>query len=169
MSSNAHLVDPLRESISQAIAGGELWLAREHYQSLVRVCGFDQEVYQGFGDLLREMREDMVAGRFYFLSGDRSPEAQECIDKFLERYKRKKLGSIQSQFPKVAQKMKIRDFPEPIQSELIGWGFEDCIRGKDESDFSDSFFCSFVAPTILIIILVSIPVGIWTILRWIFS
>ncbi len=156
------------KNIEQAMINGDLWLAREHYQSLVRVCGFDQKVYQDFANLLIEMREDLVAGRFYFLAGDRSHKAQKCISKFLDRYKRTKFGSIQSQFPKSAQKMKIREFPEPIRSELIAWGFEDFPTQDNEPKSSDVFW-SVTGPLLIILVVASIPIGLFTIIRWIFT
>ena len=59
----------LRDKISSAIEEKKLWLAREHYHSLTRVCGFDQKVYQDFGVLLLEMKEDLIAGKFFFHLG----------------------------------------------------------------------------------------------------
>ena len=115
----------LRDKISSALDEDKLWLAREHYQALTRVCGFDQKVYQEFGTLLLEMREDLVAGKFLFLAGDRSEEANRCINVFLERYKRKKFASIKSQFPRAAQRLKIDEYPDPVRSELKNWNFED--------------------------------------------
>ena len=111
-------VSEVRQQIRDAIADDKLWLAREYYSSLIRICGYDEDIYKDYADLLLQMREDLVAGKFYFLSGNRSCEAERCIDLFMQRYRRKKLVSIVSQFPKVAQNMAVEEYPEPMRSEL---------------------------------------------------
>ena len=114
------------------------------------------------------MKEDLIAGKFLFLSGDRSPEASTRIDLFLERYKKKEFRSIRGQLPGAAQRMKIDEFPEPIRSELRNWGYEDEQTIKDKVSLKDRILPVFVA-IILILVIVSIPVGLWNIVTYITS
>ena len=53
-------------------------------------------------------------------------------------------------------------------SELLGWGFEDFTSEDTESVLSDTFW-GLAMPVIVISVLLSIPVGLWTIIRWIFT
>ncbi len=168
---NKSEVADVQQKIEQALDEDKPWLAREHYSSLIRVCGYDQVIYKNFADLLIVMREDLLAGKFYFLAGDRSDQARKCIALFMGRYRRKKLGSIGSQFPKVAQRMNVQDFPEPIRSELLDWGYlgssyKSHFEGR--SDKSSRLTNSFITIAVIALLL-SIPVGIITMIDWIIS
>jgi len=138
------------QKISEALADDKLWLAREHYSSLTRICGYDQSIYKEYADLLLLMREDLAAGKFYFLSGERSGEAQRCIELFMKRYKRRKLGSIVSQFPKAAQKMAVEDYPDPIRSELSSWHFSGSIKSTRQ-DTDGCQIPSFIVGSIVVL------------------
>ena len=168
---NKSEVADVQQKIQQALDEDKPWLAREHYSSLIRVCGYDQEVYKKFADLLVLMREDLLAGKFYFLAGERSDQSSKCIALFMERYRRKKLGSIGSQFPKVAQRMDVQDFPEPIRSELLDWGYLGVsykLRFEGES-VKSSRLTNLLITIAIIALFLSIPVGIITMISWIIS
>ena len=162
-------IQELNDEISHALEKKKFWLAREHYRSLTRVCGFDQKVYQDFAMLLLRMKEDLAAGKFFFLSGDRSDEAKRCINHFLQRYKRRNFTSIRSNFPRAAQKMKIDEFPEPIKSELKEWNFRDEQTKEIEKKTPWDRLIFFGAISVFVLFIVSIPVGIWTIVNFILS
>jgi len=161
----------IQQKINQALDEDKLWLAREHYSSLIRVCGYDQDIYKKFADLLAVMREDLLAGKFYFLAGYRSDQSRKFITLFMERYRRRKLGSIGSQFPKAAQRMNVQDFPEPIRSELLGWGYSgsSCKSPFEGRKDEHNRFVNTLITLGVIALLLSIPVGIITIIDWVIS
>lgn len=159
-------VSEIQQQIKKSVADGKLWLAREHYSSLTRICGYDQSIYKDYADLLFAMREDLLAGKFYFLSGERCEESQRCIKLFMDRFRRKKLGSIVSQFPSAAQKMAVEDYPEPMRSELVSWGFSGSVKSpRNNNDGSPTLSCIF--GIIALLLLGTIPIGVLTIIKWI--
>ncbi len=157
----------LQKKISDSIAKGELWRAREDYNALIRICGFNQKIYLSFAELLLKMHENLLAGKFLFLSGNRSEEAVKDIELFLNRYKGKKFISIKSQFPLVAQKMKLEDFPEPLREEFKKWNFlDESSTNKKNSLFEKlSLYFLFI---IIAVVFISIPVGLVSMFKFLF-
>ncbi|GEM_PF-2206091 len=61
----------LYERADAAIAAGKLWRAREILQGNIALHGYDQHLFERYGQVLLQLGDAMEAGKYLFLSGDR--------------------------------------------------------------------------------------------------
>ena len=161
------------KEIQKEINEGRIWRAKEILRDKIGQSGYDKELFEDYGNVLALMHDDVTAGKSYFLSGVRNDEYQKNIDLFLEKHARTKLGSLTSQFPKSAKYQYKHDFPETIKNELFKLGLIDSPSGGHKYKYNDSFeegsldILRWVI--IIIVILISIPVGVGTIIYWIYK
>lgn len=121
----------MKHYIQEEIEAGRLWRAKELLRQEIGNSDYDRELFEDYANVLAQMKDDVNAGMFYFLSGDRSPEYQEKIKLFLSVRAKKKLGSLTSQFPHSARFLKKEHFPEPIRTELFQLGLLDSPFGEE--------------------------------------
>ncbi len=113
---------PNYEKVEKEIAEGRLWRAKEMLQGGVK-HGYDTELLERYGRLLLQMRDDLEAGRYLFLSGVRKEEYQEAISLFLSKYKSKNIDGVWNAFPKGVRDTGYEDYPENVINELEVLGF----------------------------------------------
>jgi hypothetical protein len=68
------------------------------------------------------MNDLVLAGRYLFLSGVRSPEYEPAVQLFLRQHGRGGWRSIAGAFPNAAKRLELDEFPEPVRKELAALG-----------------------------------------------
>jgi hypothetical protein len=68
------------------------------------------------------MGDDLQAGKFLFLSGQRRPEYQAAIDLFLQRYSRGGRHSLLAAFPAAVRRSSWSQLPTQVQTDLVSAG-----------------------------------------------
>jgi len=166
--------------VENEISNGRIWRAKELLKHEISTSEFDQSLYKQYADVLSLMHDDLNAGCYYFLSTDRSPEAQRKIDLFVKRWKAQKIGSLSSHFPKHAKFPKKSDYPEPMCSDLVAMKLLDQDQsegvsyagGTDEDGDNGCFGWAFVFWSIVGVFglgLVSLVGLIAYLVRWAFT
>ncbi|GJL66431.1 MAG: hypothetical protein NPIRA05_14020 [Nitrospirales bacterium] len=104
--------------IERQISLGNLWRAKEILQGRLVGSRYDTDLYERYGNVLLEMKDDLEAGKFLFLSGVQKPEYEKAKYLYLDRYGGKPTGGLFHTFPHSAQVSPIEDFPESVLAEL---------------------------------------------------
>ena len=155
----------MRENITKEIDEGRIWRAKEIIRSEIGRTSYDKDLYEEYGIVLSLMRDDLEAGKFFFLSGVRESNYTAQISLFLDRHARGGYLGLVSHLPKAAKFSRIEDFPDPIKSEIMSMGFTPpATENKNESDgLGWSWWL------VITIVLISIPVGIVTMVSWVWG
>jgi hypothetical protein len=93
----------IESTISRAadeITNGRLWRAKEILGSSVSTYGYSREVFHALAKVLRQMGDELEAGKFLLLAVDK-PSASEldAINLFLARYDDKTTVNFWQLFP----------------------------------------------------------------------
>jgi hypothetical protein len=111
-----------RDKLGDALRDGHLWRAKEILAGRVGSGPFNSEIYEHLGKLLLRMGDDLQAGRYLFLSGQRRPEYRRAIDLFVARHSRAGWQSLVAQFPSPAKRCSWSDLPNQVREELRAMG-----------------------------------------------
>jgi len=128
----AELQDVFRR-VDEALARGQVWRAKEILRGNIGQRPYDPELYRRYGRLLLKLGDLPEAGKYLFLSCDRSEDCSEAIDVYLDRFGRHGLGALYSTFPSRARLSRRSDYPEPLRSELTKLLFPEKLRQLSDS------------------------------------
>lgn len=108
---------------SEQIDEGRLWRAKEILRGNIATRGFDLELYEEYGRLLRELGEELEAGKYLFLSGANNEEYLPAIRLCLAR-----TGTsaelLRSTFPAAARDLRLEYYPSNVRDELEKRGYK---------------------------------------------
>lgn len=173
----------LEEKLKPIIEAKQYWKAKQILRSRIKnIDHYNPELFGLYGEILAKMHDDMEAGKYFFLSNLRGPDYDDKIELFISRYKntkKKKYISLSCQFPKIARYRNIKDFPEPIKSDILKLDLKtdnSVIKSKTTDSQQTSKFNTIKSGIItvlvyilVIIFIVSIPIGIVTTCKWIIN
>ena len=161
------------DQVEPLISNGEYWKARQIFQTrLGNVKECDREMYYAFANLLKEMHEDLEAGKYFFISGKRGKDIDQYIDLFFSVHTKRKLSALNGIIPASARIKNINQCPDTIKNKLIELKYKEDIKLIYNEVISESV-PDWVIISIIIgiigILLISVPVGLYTIVKWIFG
>jgi hypothetical protein len=165
----------LEEKLKPILEKKEYWKAKQILRSRIKNSDrYNPELFGLYGKVLAKMQDDMEAGKYFFLSNLRGPDYDDKIRLFLARYtntKNKRCVSLTCQFPGIARYRKIEDFPEPTRSDIIKLGLKPDASPEKEASVEKikSNIIDALIFILIIMVLVSIPIGIVTIWKWIIT
>jgi hypothetical protein len=113
---------PGDSKVDAALAAGQLWRAKEILAGRVRACPFAPGLYEQFGQLLLKMGDDLLAGKFLFLSGVRRSEYTGPIALYLGRYSRSSWQGLLASFPTAVRRACWTDLPATVRADLRAAG-----------------------------------------------
>jgi hypothetical protein len=108
----------LYERVDAEIVAGRLWRAKEILQSQISQAGYDCYLFERYARLLDRLGDKVEAGRFFFLSGKRSPESEEAISIYLGRHTRNGLKGLLGTFPRAARLKRLEQYPDVVRQKL---------------------------------------------------
>lgn len=108
----------LYERVDAEIVAGRLWRAKEILQGNIGKTGYDCDLFERYAQLLDRLGDKVEAGRFFFLSGKRSPENEEAISLYLRRYTRNGLTAFIATFPYAARLERLERYPDAVRRKL---------------------------------------------------
>lgn len=107
----------------EEIERGRLWRAKEILRGNITARGYDRELYEEYGRLLRELGDELEAGKYLFLSGTSSNEYLPAIRLYLSR-----VGAsaemLRSTFPGAARDLRLEYYPQNVRDELQKRGYK---------------------------------------------
>ena len=106
------------EKVVECLRRGELGRAREILGSRMSQSGFDPNALEQLGQVLLQMRDDVNAGRYLFLSGRQCPAYGDAIAAFLLRCRKTDLRQFVSQWPAAVRRVRIADLSPGARGEL---------------------------------------------------
>lgn len=106
------------------MAAGNIWRAKEILQGRLAGAGYDCELFLKYGEVLQQMGDLRLAGKFLFLSGHRKPEYRESIDTFLRSDCKGTFSNFWGKMPKAAHNAAAADIPLQVLNELFELGFQ---------------------------------------------
>lgn len=133
------------EEVEKQISLENFWKAKEILQGRLANSTYDVDLYEQYGLLLLQMKDEMEAGKFLFLSGVRRPEYEKSIYLYLNRYGGKATSGLFHTFPHSAQVSSVTDFPAIVLKELEKSGHKQSVLQSNarpktpESEKSDKF------------------------------
>ena len=173
-------MNDIEEKLKPLFESRQYWKAKQIVRRMIKNSNiYDPELFGLYGKVLAKMHDDLEAGKYFFLSGLRGPEYDDKINLFISRYKKsknKRYISLSCQFPKIARYRKMDDFPEPTRSDILKLGLKEeneinimeTQNSQDGSIFKkirSRIFWVFIY-LLIIIFIVSIPVGIIITCKW---
>lgn len=121
--------ETLYDRVDRAIQRGEVWRAKEILRGNIRLRGYDVELYERYGRLLLDIGEVPEAGKYLFLSGQRSPEYEEAISVYLARHVPNPEHMYFS-FPRSARLNDIDQYPQEVRRTLESFDFPVALDGR---------------------------------------
>ena len=121
--------ETLYGGVDEVIGQGEVWRAKESLRGNIRLRGYDFELYERYGKLLLDIGEMSEAGKYLFLSGQRSPEYEEAISLYLARHIPNPEYMYFS-FPRAARLNDIDGYPEEVRQTLESFDFPVGLDGR---------------------------------------
>ena len=110
------------DRVHEAVSSGQLWRAKEILAGRIGSGPFDPESCEQLGRVLLQMGDDLDAGRFLFLSGQRHAEYEPAIQLFLRRYSRAGWQSLVAAFPAAARRCTWSELPPRVREDLVAAG-----------------------------------------------
>ena len=108
----------LYQRVDEAIERGETWRAKEILRGNIGSASYDSQLYERYGRLLLDLGELVEAGKFFFLSGRRSPEYDQAIRVYLSRYPRGRPELLFYSFPSGARFRELHRYPLDVRRTL---------------------------------------------------
>lgn len=115
----------LYERVDAEIVAGRMWRAKEILQGNIVNADYDCYLFERYAQLLDQLGDKVEAGRFFFLSGKRSPENEEAISLYLRRYTRNGLTAFIATFPYAARLEQLERYPDAVRQKLEELGVTD--------------------------------------------
>jgi hypothetical protein len=116
--------------VEEALARDGAWRAKEILRGNIGSRGYCPALYRRYGELLLGLGEQLEAGKYLFLSNERSPEYEDAIAVFLARRGDCGPAGLLASFPKGARLLSVSEYPEPLRSELVHLGATGRPRGQ---------------------------------------
>ncbi|MGH1419871.1 MAG: hypothetical protein ACRBCJ_13515 [Hyphomicrobiaceae bacterium] len=113
-----------RDTLSETISSGRLWRAKEILQGRLANTKYDPELFHLYGDVLKQMGDLRLAGRFFFLSGHDDVKNNDCVSIFKDRDCRGTFSDFWGTMPKSVQNSAKDEIPNAVLDELVGLGFK---------------------------------------------
>ncbi|MFY0614653.1 MAG: hypothetical protein JXQ99_24190 [Hyphomicrobiaceae bacterium] len=110
--------------VEEALSSGRLWRAKEILQGRLADARYDVELFEAYGNVLRKMGDLRLAGKFLFLSGVRSAEADPCIEIFKAHDCKGPFSSFWKNMPRAVQNSPRSEVPSVVMNDLISLGFD---------------------------------------------
>lgn len=156
------------KELEALISAGEHWKAKEKLQGRLAQSGYDTELLEQYGNVLLSMHDKLEAGKYLFLSGERSPAYSENIELYLKRYAGKDSNYIFNTFPKNVQKSTYEQYPETVKSDLASLKMQpkeikERASKSYESAKSDKFFlygCGLALIVLVVLFLIGVVHGV---------
>ena len=177
-------MNDVEEKLKPLFESKQYWKAKQVLRRMIKNSNkYNPGLLGLYGKVLSKMHDDLEAGKYFFLSDLRGPEYDDKIHLFISRYtksKNKRYISLSCQFPKIARNRKTDDFPEPTRSDILKLGLNEErneIKIKETQNSQDVRILKKIKSSILrlfiyllvIIFIVSIPIGIVTTCRWLIN
>ena len=141
------------DKLAAALAAGQLWRAKEILSTRISCGPYNPSECEQLGQILLRMGDDLEAGRYLFLSGERRPEYQAAIDLFVGRYARAGHNALLSRCPRGFQRTSWSKLPPNLQKELADSGLRrgthEPLREKADISTASSRGCALGAGGIL--------------------
>jgi hypothetical protein len=109
---------------------GRSWRAKEILRGRIGSGPFDADVMDAYGLLLERMGDRFEAGKYLFLSGNRSPDRAPAIELFLRRQKGRHRADIWARLPTAVRAAPFESLPAVVQQELSELGVRKEAFGK---------------------------------------
>lgn len=164
--------------VEPALAEGKSWRAKEMLQGNIAGTQYDAELYERYGLVLMLMGDMVEAGKYLFLAGRDEPNYAEAVGLYLSRHAKKGWKNLYFTFPRRARFTKIDSYPDAVQKVLQELKFSPKdlptrkVYAQPPPTRKDAFV-TFASISFMLLILLSIPVELWTIgrtiVRWIFN
>lgn len=119
----------LAHAESEAVAG-RLWRAKEILAGNIGSHGYSPERFAAYGRILARMHDTKEAGKYLLLSGLADEAEAPIVEVFLDSVRDRPHKWIYSQFPGIARRNALADFPERVREELVQLGFPRDFRRK---------------------------------------
>ncbi len=162
------------EAVDEAIRDGRLWRAKEILQGRLSSPDFDRELLFRYGEVLLLMGDHVEAGRILFCAGAREPAHQEVIRLFLSKQPRTEPESFLATMPAMVRRQRhLATYLASAEFEKQGWSEEalgnvrqigDATPPNGQKGFP-SRVRSWLGIGFIVFALISVPVGMFTILR----
>ena len=110
------------DKLADALAAGRLWRAKEILAGRIGSGQYQPDLCEQLGLLLLRMGDDLQAGKFLFLSGQRRPEDQAAIDLFVRRHARGGRHALLAAFPAAVRRSSWSQLPPQVQTDLVAVG-----------------------------------------------
>ena len=108
----------LYQRVDEAIERGETWRAKEILRGNIGSASYDSQLYERYGKLLLDLGELVEAGKFFFLSGRRSPEYDQAIGVYLSRHPESRPELLFRSFPSGARFRELHRYPLDVRRTL---------------------------------------------------
>ncbi|MAY73446.1 MAG: hypothetical protein CMJ31_01745 [Phycisphaerae bacterium] len=109
------------------IAAGDLGTAKLRLASYLTSTGYDPVLCGRLGDLCRDMKDPIEAGRWYLVSDRPDNEVAHYIEGFAARHG-ELVGNMLAALPARCRLANVELYPEPVRSRLQRLGAEGPIR-----------------------------------------
>ena len=165
-------VDATIRRATKELEGNRVWRAKEILRSSFATYGYSREIFESYADVVRQMGDDLEAGRFYLLSLDHPKTGSEgSINLFLSRFGHENYEQLLSKFPRCSRLPRRDDYPKLLRRHLAELGApEDLVLCVAASQQSGSVWSSRILLTGCALsttcILFSIVIGVREITSW---
>ena len=105
-------------------SSSQKWKAKEVLQGRLNSRRYQPQLLEEYGRLLLSMNDDAEAGKYLFLSGQRSNEYVKSIDLYLGKYKGKNHKQLLYSFPRMIKYTEFKELPLNLQQELSALGIQ---------------------------------------------
>jgi hypothetical protein len=166
------------EAVDEALREGKLWRAKEILQGRLASAEFDRELLLRYGEVLQSMGDSVEAGRMLFCAGAREPEHLDAIRLFLSKQPRIYPESFLATMPAMVRRQRhLAAYLASAEFEEQGWSADALGNVRVGNDTAQSHrkdrlsarVRSWLGTGFILFVLVSVPVGIFTILRFVVS
>ena len=164
------------ERAEKAVSEGKHWRAKEILQGRISSHPFEPRVCEALGKVLLAMNDHLEAGRYLFISGARSPEYEEAISIYLERFANSSATQFHSTLPSKIRAVPVEDYPAGVVEELERRGLlksslGNAINSRRQPATASKFWqwtATAIGIAIVCLILIGLINGVVVVMRWIF-
>ncbi len=141
---------------------GQKWKANEALQGRLSSRTYQPKLLEEYGRLLLSMNDDVEAGKYLFLSGQRSSEYVDSIDLFLGKYKGKNQKQLFYSFPRMVKYTEFKELPLNLQQELSALGIRPWSAKRPRKIHLNKSVGNNVAVITFFIVLIVFFVGVFS-------
>jgi hypothetical protein len=105
--------------VQTALDAGELWRAKQLVGGRISSSNrYDTDLYEQYGVILMRMGDLVLAGKYLFLSGRRSPEYAAAIALYVRQHGRGGWRTMVGTFPNAVRKIPVDELPQPLRDDF---------------------------------------------------